>query len=150
METAPASPATDPTRPVERSAPASTNALAALPATATTPHDPVASPVKPAVSATADPPEGDTGPETALLADMQAALREADSKRVLSLVAEHERLFPRSSFAPEREGARTLALCVGADHFNAARIGQAFLDAHPLSPLAGRVRGTCQLDSTGR
>jgi hypothetical protein len=76
---------------------------------------------------------------------MQAALRDGDTQRVLMLVNDHERRFPIGMLAPEREAARALALCTGTNLFDAARIGQAFLDAHPRSPLAGRVRETCRI-----
>ena len=102
-----------------------------------------ATPVAPAPLASAA--VADTAAETALVAEMQAALRDGDVHRVLVLVGEHARRFPHGVWAPEREGARTLALCTGADRSSAARIGQAFLDTHPRSPLAGRVRAACGL-----
>jgi len=92
----------------------------------------------------------DAAAETALVAEMQAALRDGDTHRALVLVDEHSRRFPRGVWAPEREGARTLALCTGAHRVDAARIGESFLSRYPRSPLAGRVRATCGLHGDHR
>ncbi len=95
----------------------------------------------------------DTGAEVELVAGMQAALREGDTSRVLDLVREHERRFPASAWAPEREGARVLALCtrVRVEAPSDARsLGETFLDTHPLSPLGARVRSTCDLPAEKR
>jgi hypothetical protein len=105
--------------------------------------DQAVTPVAPAAVASAA--ATDTAAETALVAEMQAALRDGDVHRALMLVDEHARRFPHGVWAPEREGARTLALCTGANRSNAAGIGQAFLASHPRSPLAGRVRAACGL-----
>jgi hypothetical protein len=84
------------------------------------------------------------------MAEIQTALRNGDAPKVLTLVSEHERRFPVSAWAPEREGARVLARCPQADPLEARTLGHAFLDAHPLSPLAGHVRATCGLDGATR
>jgi hypothetical protein len=81
--------------------------------------------------------------ELGLIQEMQVALRAADASRVLALVRVHEQRFPDSAFVHEREGAKTLALCIGAVPSEAGKVGQAFLDRFPLSPLGGRVRTTC-------
>jgi hypothetical protein len=110
------------------------------PAPRSTPDEP-----SPAASSTRD-----TAVEISLVARMQAALRDGDTQAVLSLVAEHERMFPESKWAEERDGARVLALCAHAESHEAHRLGQTFLSVHPLSPLGGRVRATCGLDNQGR
>jgi outer membrane protein assembly factor BamD (BamD/ComL family) len=80
-----------------------------------------------------------------LISEMQVALRAGETARVLSLVEEHERLFPASAWTPEREGARVLAACPGKNADEARSLGQSFLAAHPQSPLGARVRVTCGL-----
>jgi len=86
-------------------------------------------------------------PETALMADIQSALRNGDAASVLVFVSEHERRYPQSAWAPEREGARVLARCSQAASVDTRALGQSFLALHPLSPLGGRVRATCGLDT---
>jgi hypothetical protein len=120
--------------------------VAPAPAPASMATPPLA-PVAP-LAPTASP--SDVAAEIGLMADMQSALRDGDARRVLSLVGEHDRRFPASAWAPEREGARVLAQCMEAAPHEARPLGQAFLDAHPLSPLSGRVRATCGLDLAGR
>jgi hypothetical protein len=92
----------------------------------------------------------DTAAEIALAARIQAALRDGDTQGTLALVEEHERLFPASVWAPERDGARVLALCMGADPLEARKLGLGFLEKHSRSPLGGRVRATCGLTSDPR
>jgi hypothetical protein len=95
----------------------------------------------------------DIGAEVELMAGMQAGLREGDTSRVLELVREHERRFPMSAWAPEREGARVLALCTrvrAEDPSDAHSLGETFLDTNPLSPLGARVRSTCGLPAETR
>jgi hypothetical protein len=115
-------------------------------------HTPASAPVaSPAPSApptsvpNAAAPANDPTDELSMVKEMQVALRDGKTDRVLALVREHERRFPASALAPEREGARVLAVCSGGDRVDAQRLGQAFVDGHPLSPLAARVRATCGL-----
>jgi hypothetical protein len=107
----------------------------------TTPKPRVSPPTpEPAVVARDDAQE-----EVELVRQMQIALRDGDAARVLALVSEDERRFPSSPWVPERDGARTLALCGGAPPSEARAMGRAFLDGHPLSPLAARVQSACGL-----
>jgi hypothetical protein len=94
-------------------------------------------------SATAAATDGND--EVLLITEMQVALRGGDTARVKDLVREHELRFPTSALAPERDGALVLARCSGALPVEAKRLGQEFIDAHPRSPLAARVRVTCGL-----
>ena len=87
-----------------------------------------------------------TTEELGLVRQMQEALRAGDAARALTFVREHERRFPAGQFAPERDGAKVLALCMGASRDQAVALGHAYLDSHARSPLAARVRATCGLD----
>ncbi len=107
------------------------------------PVAPVAADV-PTASPIADlPASPEAAEDLALIKEMQAALRANDAARVLTLVREHEQRFPRSPLAQEREGARALATCALATPAEAAKIGETFLQAYPLHPVAARVRVTC-------
>jgi hypothetical protein len=102
----------------------------------------------PAPSSVASPAPGPdaTTEELGLVRRMQEALRAGDAARALTFVREHERRFPAGQFAPERDGAKVLALCMGAPRDQAVALGHAYLDRHARSPLAARVRATCGLD----
>jgi hypothetical protein len=43
----------------------------------------------------------------------------------------------------ERQATRVLALCAAGRTAEARTAGKAFLDAHPASPAAQRVRASC-------
>jgi hypothetical protein len=86
--------------------------------------------------------------EIELVAGIQSALAANDGDRALALVAEHARRFPQGALAEEREGARVLALCMRETPQRAKALGKAFLDAHPRSPLRGRVQATCGSDGS--
>jgi hypothetical protein len=93
----------------------------------------------PAASAAASPPDG-PAEELALLVRIkqQAA---SDPAAVVALVDEGHRRFPRGSFYQERESIAILALSqLGRADVARAR-AQRFLDAHPQSPYAERLRG---------
>ena len=112
------------------------------------PATPIAVEVPPAPMAVpvADVPASpDAAEDLALIKEMQTALRMNDPARVLMLVGEHERRFPRSPLSQERDGARVLATCAGATPAEAAKIGEKFLESYPRSPVAARVRVTCNV-----
>ncbi len=81
--------------------------------------------------------------ELALLRAAQAALREKNDRRALTLVDEHTRRFPNGVLAEERAAARIFALCGLGRTDEGMRAGAAFLAAHPSSPEAARVRAAC-------
>jgi hypothetical protein len=99
-------------------------------------------------SAFASPPHraDDAFEEIALLAKIQAALRVDDTPLALSLVDEHARRFPNGALAPEREGARVLARCSRSATPQRQALGRVYLEDHPRSPLAARVRAACALE----
>jgi hypothetical protein len=107
---------------------------------------PIASASAPASPPPPAPEDATSAAEIALLADVQTALRNGDSARVLALVSEDERRFPASAWVPERDGARALALCAHASLAEARGLGETFASKYPRSPLAGRVRAACKLD----
>jgi hypothetical protein len=81
--------------------------------------------------------------EIQLLEAARAAQKRGDSRRALSLLAEHRWQFPSGQLAEAREVARILTLCA-ADRMPQARaLGQRFLQLHGRSPFAARVRASC-------
>jgi hypothetical protein len=77
--------------------------------------------------------------EVALVAEIDGALRSRDAVRALALAADHERRFPKGLLVEEREGARVIARCM-----NGSRSGaDAFLTAHPRSPMRARITAAC-------
>jgi hypothetical protein len=108
--------------------------------------DPLSTAPMPSSGASPAPGPDATTEELGLVRQMQGALRAGDAARTLAFVREHERRFPAGQFAPERDGAKVLALCMGASRDQAVALGRAYLDVHARSPLAARVRATCGLD----
>jgi hypothetical protein len=81
--------------------------------------------------------------EAARLSDVDAALRASDATAALRLIQDHERRFPRGALAEERDGLRSIAQCIQGDHSAA----QAFLLAHPKTPLRARIENMCGLEA---
>jgi hypothetical protein len=82
-----------------------------------------------------------TAEEALLVGEIDDALRSGDGGGALRLAAEHERRFPRGVLTQEREGARVVARCMnGAKGSSGA---EAFLAAHPKSPMRARIVAAC-------
>ncbi|WP_394845750.1 hypothetical protein LZC95_53065 [Pendulispora brunnea] len=81
--------------------------------------------------------------EVDVLARAHEALARGDGPLALALVEEHGRRFPKSALAEERAAVHVFALCASGRGADAAREGAQFLEKHPRSPLAERVRGSC-------
>ncbi len=81
--------------------------------------------------------------EVELITAAKTALDAGDPDAALARLADHARRFPIGQLANERRGYRAIALCDAGK--SAAGRGEArvFLDAHPGSPLAARVRRAC-------
>jgi hypothetical protein len=85
------------------------------------------------------------GDEIAALDEARSALRNHQPANALSALDGYANRFPHGVLAPEATVVRVEALLAGGDRVQAARLGRAFLAAHPDSPLAVRVRS--MLDS---
>lgn len=77
--------------------------------------------------------------EARLVARIDAALRDGDAARALGLAEEHVRKFPHGMLVEEREGGRAIARCMSGSRSSA----DAFLAAHPRSPMRGRIVAAC-------
>lgn len=136
--TEPASKAIEPA-PAASASPAATSfsadALPDAPTTKTTTTPTTKARAKPVASGAT------TEEEAAIIDAMERALRGGDARRAAALASEHEQKFPRGTLAEEREGGRVLARClIGARSKDAA---DAFLAAHPRSPMRGRILAAC-------
>jgi hypothetical protein len=108
---------------------------------------------QPAVSASArsvatDPASRSTdastlAEEVGLLRRARAALNAGDPAAALAHLAEHSRRFPAGVLAEERDAARVLALCHAGRRDEARAQASRFLRERPSSPLAARVRESC-------
>ena len=87
----------------------------------------------------ATPPPGDPLEESRLVARIDAALRDGDAALALRLADEHARTFPSGVLVEEREGGRAIARCMSGSRGS----GDAFLAAHPRSPMRGRIVAAC-------
>lgn len=81
--------------------------------------------------------------EVALLRSAQSALNAGDADGALSRLADHARRFPTGTMAEERDAARILALCRAGRRDEARDAAARFLRERPSSPLAARVRASC-------
>jgi hypothetical protein len=128
-----ASPVPEPT-PISAPEPASAPALAparALARARANPVPPLATPPAAGSSVRA---------ELASLDQARAALAAGDAPRALSLLDAYRASFPRASMTQEATVLRIEALARAGAAAAARRVGTAFLEAHPGTPYAARVR----------
>ncbi|MDF2691941.1 MAG: hypothetical protein K0S65_324 [Labilithrix sp.] len=85
---------------------------------------------------------GSLDAEVALLTEANTELH-SDPTRSLALIERHAREFPRGVLGPEFEAQRALALAALGRHEEACALASRFLAAHPSSPLAPKVRASC-------
>jgi hypothetical protein len=81
--------------------------------------------------------------EITLLAEANAALRASDAPRALALLRDYDGRFPRGMLREEVDASRIISHCQLTPGPAAAAAASAFLDRHPASPLAPRVRSSC-------
>lgn len=82
--------------------------------------------------------------ETALLASANAELRRGDAGRALALLDDYDRRYPAGVLREEVLATRVIARCQQSPDRAARRAAEAFLARHPASPLASRVRTSCE------
>lgn len=80
------------------------------------------------------------GEEVELLSRATSALHSGQANEALSVLAEHQRKFPRGALSLERRAARVQALCLLGRRTEAERELQ---HLPPSSPLASRARASC-------
>jgi hypothetical protein len=81
--------------------------------------------------------------ELAAMQQAQAVLG-SDPQKALTLLDAQSKQFPSGAFAQERAGMRVVALCeLGRPEARAQ--AEAFLAAHPQSPMALRIRSACKI-----
>lgn len=83
--------------------------------------------------------------ERKLIAAAQVAIRNKDYVKAHRVLHKHERLFPDGILAPERAAATAIALCLDPDESTGPAAAKRFLQANESSPLAQRVKRSCQL-----
>lgn len=81
--------------------------------------------------------------ETSLLREIQRAQAASEHTRVLSLTREHERRFPKGTFAAERTLARVRSLCRLGRTEDAHAASQSFVRRHPRSHLLPQFESAC-------
>jgi hypothetical protein len=81
--------------------------------------------------------------EIALLGGVNAALRSDDAHTALDLLADYEARFPHGMLREEVQATRIIARCQLTPGRATTTAATMFLAAHPSSPLASRVRGSC-------
>jgi outer membrane biosynthesis protein TonB len=84
--------------------------------------------------------------EVALMQALSTALKQEDSSKVLALVAEHERDFPKGQFIEERRAAKARALCRSGKLAAGKREAEAFASRWPDSIHMSFVNEDCGLE----
>lgn len=84
--------------------------------------------------------------EVAALNRAREALAAGDAAGTLRALDNHNRRFPGGMLGPEATVLRIEALALRGDRASAVRLGKAFLDAHPRSPHANRLRSLLGID----
>lgn len=96
---------------------------------------------------TAKPPpasdEDNFADELGLLAAGQAAIQRGELAQGLALLRSHKQRFPRGQFAQERDALIAIARCEGGQA-GAQTAGEKFVQTHPESIHAERVRAACK------
>lgn len=106
----------------------------------TTEEPPAAKPVD-APKASAKPAEKPSlSDEIAAIDEARVALGAGNASAALRALDDHDRRFPGGALGQEATVLRIQALVLRGDRASAARIGRAFLDAHPRSPHVARIR----------
>jgi len=96
------------------------------------------------VAAPPEPTSDDLRGEQELLARGWQALAAGQAEAAVRDAGEHARRFPGGLLAPERRALEAAATCADAPE-RGAELARAFLADHPRSPLARRVRDSCDL-----
>ncbi len=100
----------------------------------------VAPPPEPPPRASGRPAATSLMEEVAALDAAREALAAGDAPRALRALDDHDRRFAGGALGPETTVLRIDALVLRGDRATAARLGEAFLAAHPHSLYASRVR----------
>jgi hypothetical protein len=82
--------------------------------------------------------------EMRLLAKANAAMRAGNPAGALAVLDEHARDYARGQLAPEREYKRAVAVCELGRTDKARSIADAFVRAHPKSPLRAKAESVCR------
>jgi hypothetical protein len=80
---------------------------------------------------------------------IQAALRDQRGAAALELIRAHDQRFPRGQLGSERLAAEVFAACQAGDLARAEAARARFLSRDTDSPLAQRVRATCDASKPG-
>jgi hypothetical protein len=101
-------------------------------------------PSAPPSAPTTDPqPPSSLDGEIALLRDARSALNAGDAALALSLLDQHDRLYPGGVLGEDGAAERIYALCALGEASQARALADRFLASHPSSPHAGAVRASC-------
>lgn len=93
----------------------------------------------------AEPMRGDLEAEMKLVTRAAAAWEAGERTLASDLLRAHLRRFPGGQMAPERRALQILISCGPEPSTKAKRRAQTFLQRHPNSPYAKRIRSNCRV-----
>lgn len=102
----------------------------------------------PAIESPAAPGTTSISRETALLAEVQRALKSRRAWMALSTLDRYVEECPEQILAEEATASRIVALCALGRHAEGARWTEQFVQRFPNSPLTSRVLGACPKPET--
>ena len=91
-------------------------------------------------------PESSLAVELAMLQRARRALNAQNGRLALGIVQELDERFPKGLLVEERSATRILSLCMLERAAEARRFAGHFLERHPGSVYAQRVRQSCVAD----
>jgi hypothetical protein len=103
-------------------------------------------PSKPATTKVKKAPPKTLADEVALMQAISTALKQGDSRKVLTLAAEHERDFSKGQFIEERRAAKARALCQAGKHAAGKKEAASFASRWPDSIHLSSVKQDCGLE----
>jgi hypothetical protein len=108
---------------------------------------PVRTPARAPPSATTNPARlSPLDAEIRILRDVRSRLQAGDAPRALTLLDQHDKLYPAGALGEDAAVERIYALCALGEASQARALTARFFAAHPSSPYAAEVRASCGAD----
>jgi outer membrane protein assembly factor BamD (BamD/ComL family) len=85
--------------------------------------------------------------EAQLLGTAQQRISQGDARGALSVLAEHQKQFPRGALSLERQATVAIAHCLSGQTSKGRGEAERFRRKHPNSPMVKRLESACKLES---
>lgn len=92
-------------------------------------------------------PKSSLEEEAQLLATAQQRISQGDASGALSVLAAHQKQFPRGALSLERQATVAIAHCLSGQTSRGRGEAERFRRKHPNSPMVKRLESACKLES---